>query len=452
MKNLSWKNFRKYFLSYIPALLILGLGSSLINVVLKIKKRMDEQLHRNVAGIDALVGAKGSPIQLTLANIYHLDDPTGNISLQKAIALSKNPMLANSIPLAYGDNLKGFKILGTTIDYIKNFGASLKKGKYITEPLEVVIGSDVAKKLKVDVGFSFYSVHGSHDGHEHKENEYHVVGILEENNSVIDKLILTSIASFWKTHNLNGLENYYDSSSFIVAKNLNKKLNKTNTITSNTISKEKYNTLDHTHNHKLENDHEHENHDTNPEENNTNKEKEITALLLKFRGPAGFFLVNQINSDTELMAINPAQTVLKFFTVLGIGYETVESIGIGVILVSIITLMLTLIQVFQGRKQELALLRVMGASKAKIVRTMLGEVLLIVVFGFLIGFILTFGTIEILSVFIEQGIFNGFEWNFFGKDELRIFLVCLLCGMVSVSIPLIKTYRIDISKTLANES
>ena len=115
MLKLSWKNFRQYFISYLPALLILGLGTSLINVILKVKQGMDDQLHKNVAGIDLLVGAKGSPIQLTLANIYHLDDPTGNISLDKAEQLASNPMIATAIPLAYGDNHQGYKILGTRV-------------------------------------------------------------------------------------------------------------------------------------------------------------------------------------------------------------------------------------------------------------------------------------------------------------------------------------------------
>ncbi len=493
MNNLSWKNFKANFKSYLPALLILGLGTALINTVLKIQQQLDTQIHTNVAGIEALVGAKGSPVQLTLANIYHLDDPTGNISLEKAIALNNNPMVEKALPLAYGDNHKGFKLLGTNQDYIAHFKGKLSKGKYITEPLEVIIGYNVAKKISATVGYTFYSNHGTTSGHEHKENVYKVVGVLEKSNTVLDNLLITSLASFWKTHHQTNLDNVFDSLSFAKAKKLNSLSIKSNKDTHNAeiqdnIKKEKHN--EHHHDADKHSEHiahsdleehlEHSEHEEHPEheqnlhDNKTNhskeintepnqhdeheetsedvQQKEITALLLKFKGPAGFFLVNQINSDPQLMAINPSQTILKFLTVLGVGYSTIKSIAISVISVSVLTLVLALIQIFSNRKYELALLRTMGASNFKLAFSLLLEVVLISITGFLFGMAIVIATLEILPFFVEIAIFDGFDWTSLGMNELIIFGMCLFCGIISAMVPLYKVYRIDISKTLAHEA
>jgi putative ABC transport system permease protein len=470
MKNLSWKNFKANFWSYIPALLILGLGTALINIVLKIQERLDSQLHQNVAGIEALVGAKGSPIQLTLANIYHLDDPTGNIPLEKAEALRNNPMVDKAIPMAYGDNHKGYRLLGTNLDYLDLYHGKLEEGRHITKPLEVIVGHNVAKKLSIDIGYTFYSTHGSHNGHEHKENQYVVVGILEQSKNVLDNLIITSIASFWQTHQQSDLSNSFDSISFAKATVLNKNLKQHETHVHDEHCTHEHHEHE-GHNHEAHDHEEHrqdtlENHsdthanhdidehhlDEHEEEHPVSDGKEITALLLKFKGPAGFFLINQINSDPDLMAINPSQTVLKFLTLLGVGYSTIQAIAVGVIFVAVLTLMLTLIQVFSRRKHELALLRSMGASRSRLILSLLGEVVLISSFGFLFGMLIVYSTLEILPYFVGDNIFEGFDWSSLGLNEIGIFATCILCGMVSVLLPLYKVYRIDISKTLANES
>lgn len=459
MNNLSWRNFKKHFISYIPALLILGLGTAMINVILKIEHKINHQINDNVKGIEALVGAKGSPIQLTLANIYHLDDPTGNIPLEKALKLYHNNIIDKALPMAYGDNHKGYKLLGTNLDYIEHYNGKLEKGRHVEKVLEVVVGYNFAKKFSIDVGYTFYSNHGTTGGHVHKENQYVVVGILEKTDNVLDNLLLTSIASLWKAHHQDDLANPFDSLSFIKAKALNKTL-----VTEHNHAQ----CTDPSHHHEHDETNEHK-HDTHTEEGHDHShahvevthdeheeeevgEKQITALLLKFKGPMGFFLINQINNDPELMAINPSQTVNKFFSVLGAGYSTIQAIGLGVIVIAIITLMLTLIQVFANRKYELALLRTMGASKLKLARSLLLEVFIIVSLGFIVGLGIMYGTLELLPYFVEQAIFEGFDWKQIGLNELIIYSLCLVCGMVSVFLPLLKVYNIDISKTLSNEN
>ena len=93
-------------------------------------------MNNNLKGIDMVVGAKGSPLQLILSSVYHVDSPTGNISYKEADEISKNKMVGSSIKLLYGDNYKGFRIVGAEKKYIELYGAVFKKGNEWNKPFE----------------------------------------------------------------------------------------------------------------------------------------------------------------------------------------------------------------------------------------------------------------------------------------------------------------------------
>ena len=117
--KLSIKNiFNKPLSSAISlALLILGIG--IISLLLQLNYLIKDQMDNNLKGIDMVVGAKGSPLQLILSSVYHIDSPTGNISLEDAEKISSNRMVGSSIKLLYGDNYKGFRIVGTEKKFIE---------------------------------------------------------------------------------------------------------------------------------------------------------------------------------------------------------------------------------------------------------------------------------------------------------------------------------------------
>ena len=111
--KLSIKNiFNKALSSTITvALLVLGIG--IISLLLQLNSLIKDQMDNNLRGIDMVVGAKGSPLQLILSSVYHIDSPTGNISLSEAEKISNNKMVGSSIKLLYGDNHRGYRIVGT---------------------------------------------------------------------------------------------------------------------------------------------------------------------------------------------------------------------------------------------------------------------------------------------------------------------------------------------------
>ena len=106
-------------------MLLLGLGTGIVVVLLLFGEQFEENLHRNVQDIDVVVGAKGSPMQLILSSVFHVDVPTGNIPLLEARELAKNRAVAQAIPLALGDNYRGYRIVGTTSEYARHYRAEL---------------------------------------------------------------------------------------------------------------------------------------------------------------------------------------------------------------------------------------------------------------------------------------------------------------------------------------
>jgi putative ABC transport system permease protein len=173
----------------------------MISLLLQVNRHIEEQMENNVRGVDMVVGAKGSPLQLILSAVYHIDAPTGNISLHEAEQLKKNRLIASGIPLSYGDNYNGYRIVGTTHAYPQLYGATVVEGRLWQEPFEVTIGAKTANILDIKIGDSFVGAHGLTQGGEaHGDHTYTVVGILGNTNSVLDQLILTATESVWEVH------------------------------------------------------------------------------------------------------------------------------------------------------------------------------------------------------------------------------------------------------------
>ncbi|MFN9971004.1 MAG: ABC transporter permease, partial [Phycisphaerae bacterium] len=141
-------------------------------------------------------------MQIILSAIYHLDVPTGNISWQQANEIAKHRAVKRSIPLALGDSYRGFRIVGTTPDYLQHYGAKMAAGRAWQQPLEAVIGAEVAARTGLTLGARFHGVHGLgySGGHAHEDHPYDVVGVLERSGTVLDRLIITAYQSVWIVH------------------------------------------------------------------------------------------------------------------------------------------------------------------------------------------------------------------------------------------------------------
>ena len=203
--NISLQNIKSKPLYTFLSVFIASLSIALLLGTQQLKRSFENQIENNLGKIDVVVGAKGSPLQLVLASVLHLDNPTGNISYKEALKISKNPLIKSAVPISYGDNYKGYRIVGTTHEYPTLYSAELQKGHRVENAMEVILGNSVAQKLNLKIGDTLLSAHGLVEN----SIEVHdllltVVGILKPTQKVIDRLILTNLESIWNLHDHEG--------------------------------------------------------------------------------------------------------------------------------------------------------------------------------------------------------------------------------------------------------
>lgn len=460
MIPLSWKNIINNRLSTTLSLILFALGVGLISLLLTLNKQVQEKFDKNLAEIDLVIGAKGSPLQLILCNMYHIDNPTGNISIKEAKAFMRpgHPLIETAIPISVGDSHKGYRIVGTTTDILGLYKGEISQGKIWEHPMEVTVGATVAANLKLKLGDEFKSSHGLIEDPNLVHDDAHslrVVGILKPSGSVVDQLILTSTTSVWNVHDhgaheaLEGEDNHagHDHDSH-----------------------EGHNHDDHDHDGDGKPDHAPEDHDDHAGHDHTNhdhdhdadasveapplwemEDKEITALLVQFKGRnfRTLNLARNINDNTDMQAAVPAIEINRLYSMMGVGMDALEWLARIIVFVSGLSIFISLFSSLQDRKYELALMRVMGATPGKLFALIILEGLLLAVLGYGFGILLSHLSMGFLGEYMSEEYKYSFQaWSFL-KEEGYLFLGALAIGFVAAIIPAIQARNTDISETLS---
>lgn len=375
--------------------LLLALGIAVITLLLLVTAQLEERMGRDARGIDLVAGAKGSPMQVILSAIYHLDVPTGNIPLREAHEIAKHRMVKRTVPLALGDSYQGFRIVGTNHDYLQHYGGELTTGRAWEKPLEAVLGAEVAERAGLKVGDKFVGAHGVGDktGGEHGESPYVVTGVLRRGGTVLDRLVLTSVESVWAVHD------------------------------------------------------EHQGMD---KKDAGDDDKEITALLIQYASPlAAAMLPRYINNNSSMQAASPAYETARLFSIIGVGVDVLRGFALVLILSAGLSLFIALYNALAERRYDLAVMRALGARPAKLMALMLFEGLLLAGLGAAAGLVLGHLLTELLGKMLksaQQVAVTGLIWV---PGELWLVALALAVGTVAALLPAWRAYRTDISHTLA---
>ena len=415
--KLAWKNIWFKPLNTILSVVLLTSSVAIITTLVLVEKQFEEKFSSNIDGVDLVMGAQGSPLQLILSAVYQVDSPTGNISYDSAKVWMQHPFVQKAIPLAFGDNYRGYKILGTTPDYLEKYGATVSEGKLFEKNFEVVIGSDIAQKLSLKIGDEFFGSHGdAAEGEVHDHYGYKVVGIAKPTGKVVDNLILCTIPSVWQMH--GGHEEAENPAHG-------------------------------------EEGHVHEEGEEHHEEVDMTLDEpgmEITAVLLKFRNKMGIVTWPRIIAqNTKMQVASPAIEVNRLFSLFGIGISALQYLAYGIMLISGISIFIALYNTLKERENEFALMRVNGAKRLQLLKVVMIESLLLCVVGFIFGTILGRVGLSMLSNSAEEDFKMSFNpYEFIWEKEGTLFLLTIFVGFIAALIPALKAYNLNISKTLAN--
>ena len=375
--------------------LLLSLGLASITFLLLVSHQLSQAFERDLAGIDVVVGAKGSPMQLILSGVLHVDVPPGNVPLQAVQALAKNPLVGKLIPISLGDNFQGFRIVGSSHDYPALYAATLAQGRLWDAPMQVVLGATTAAKLGASLGQSFKGSHGlGGGGHVHGDSAYTVVGILAPSGSVLDRLILTDTASVWQVH-------------------------------------ENATALDDDDRRAME------------------EEREVTMALVRYTTPlAAVSFPRFVNTSTEMQAAAPALEITRLLSMLGLGTDVLRAFAGVLLLTAGLSVFIALWSAVRERRGDLALLRMLGAPPTKVAALLLCEALWLGLLASVLGLLLGQGFAVALGWFLKLDnslLLGGMVW----PPALAVVPVLALAVSLGAAVlPALSAYRASVLELL----
>ncbi len=373
----------------------------LLCLLMLLAQSVQDGITRNAGGVDVIVGAKGSKLQLVLSSLYHLDIPNGNIDAHVLAQLQRNKQIKTLIPLAMGDSYRGHRVVGTTADYPALYNAKVGAGRMFEKPFEVVAGAATG----MAVGQKFAAVHGfsalgqdAHDAH-----LYEVVGTMSATGTVLDGLLLTPLESVQELHaHHDGYAGHHD----------------------------------------------HDAHDDDDD-----MAHQITAILIKVKSPAAVLnLPRQINRGDDAMAANPSYQMARLLGGIGVGKRVSLVLAAMMLGLSFIMLFAMLASGLAARQYDLAVLRVLGARPYVLFVTVLTEGLIIGLAGAGVGILAGHGMAYMLTINVDllgslvapQSLLAP------GMADLVLLATGALAGAAAALLPAISASRLDIGRLLAN--
>jgi putative ABC transport system permease protein len=394
--NLIYRSLRQHALSTFVTAASIALASGLLLTVWVVKTQSQSVFSATNSGFDAVLGARGSKLQLVLNSIFHLEASPGNISMQDYEQIRRHPAVKTAIPIAVGDNYRGWRIVGTTdalfkdVEYVAGKKYELEgEGKIFTPgTYEAVVGSYVAKKLGWKVGSTFSPYHGiTFNPNDQHSEVYTIVGVLEPTNTPVDRVIWIPLA---------GVQTM--SGHAAAAAN------------------------------------------------------DVSAVLIQLRATtAGMMLDMAINKQgNKLTFAFPIGTIVaELFNkiswvdkVLTLIAWLVAAVAAGSVLVSIYNSM-------SARQRDIAILRALGAKRRTVFGAVIGEAAVIGVLGAVAGFAVYAGLGALVANIIQGQtgvVLEPLQWNpVFWWSPATFVGLCVLGGLV----PAFKAYRVPVAETIA---
>ena len=450
--RIAWRNFCYRSLSSILTTISLALGVALVVMVLAVFGIVTEAFSRNAqVGYNLVVGPKGSALQLTLNSVYYLSQPIENLPFTeymeffdadtRAAMVRKyggDPALGErdgvyagyiaggyAIPLALGDYLGEFRVVGTTPDFFEK----LRHGPTLEDPFEfregralqshseqygyyeAVLGSRVAGFMNLSVGDKFSSTHGDPEGAGHGK-KFTVVGVLAPTGTPTDRAAFVNLEGFY------------------LQENHAKPLTGDETIVAATEAPQ----------------------DAEGIKPLTIPEREVTSILVRTGMPMlGVVLENQVNESLRSQAAAPVGEIAKLMNaVIGPLLTALLVITLITCVVAAVGVLVAIYNSMNDRRRDIAVMRALGARRGTVTGVILIESLLIALIGAASGWLLAHASIWFFSGEIEDrtgiqvGILttSSYEWYIFP-------LVLILAALAGI-LPAASAYRTDVGSNLAS--
>ena len=483
--QLVLKQMRQRALGSWLTILSVLLGVALATAVLLIRRESEKVFGQNDYGYDVLVGPRGSPLQLTINTVYHIDKSPGNIpySVYEGLANPRHPNVKIAVPYAVGDSYKGRRIIGTlpklfgvndqgeplqpdrVIEYRPGRKYELAQGRvFHPEKFEAVIGADVQRLTGLGLGGKFKATHGlpapgqQEDIH---EQEWEVVGVLKPTHTANDEVLFIPLTSFYAiSEHEEGLKAH---EALRQAAGVKSPVPAPPAPAPRPGGDADHDHDDHNHDKDKakeapgeHHDHDHEGaFDLNPDGtihlHVPKTEWELSAVLVKSRGGiAPQTLMYMLNfSPMPVMGVNPASVMREFFNTFLRGSSLLLlAVAALVTLVAAVSILVSIYNSVSARLKEIAILRALGATRRRVLALICLEAGLIGLFGGLLGIIVGHLAAGAGSVYFNKTLGESINWvtpdRWEGVYLLGATVIAVLAGLV----PALKAYRTPVATNL----
>ncbi|MEZ6015406.1 MAG: FtsX-like permease family protein [Planctomycetota bacterium] len=404
------RSLRQHALSSVITIMSAALASGLVMSVFTVADQSKAAFTGGDIGYDAVLGAKGSELQLVLNTVFHLETSPGNIpwSLYQAVKVDKRVRYA--IPYALGDNLYGYRIVGTTdeihtvFEYQSGQKYELAGGQWFAQDrMEAVFGSVVAEELGLRVGDTFQPYHGLQfaPGSAPHEEQYLITGVMRPTNTPADRAIWIPIEGIFRMggHKLAG---------------------GTQEVTADMAE--------------------------TPDE-----WKEVSAVMLKFKSPAaGLFMKDEVRRGSVATLAWPiADVMAKFFAKMGWVTKVLTLIAYLVVVVAGFSLLASIYNTMNERRKEIAVLRALGAKRRTIFSVIVAEASTIALLGSLLGYVVYFAVLLVAASVIRAQTGVVLDVTAVHPALYLTPPAMVLVGALSGLLPAFKAYSTDVAGTLA---
>ena len=390
---LALKGFRQHMFGSLVAAFSIALAGGLLLGTLKIQKQTKASFNNASGGFDAVLGARGSKLQLVLNALFHLDSSPGNLSWEQYELIKKTPGVKEAYPIAVGDNYLGYRLVGTDPqlfyrhEWKKGEKYKLQSGRVFSEMAkEALVGSFVAERLKLKIGDRFQPYHGLNFKEDTQHQDvYVVVGMLEATGTPSDKVIWVPI---------KGIQLM-------------------------------------------------EGHDAEMAQS-------VSAVLLSLRGATGFNLEIKYNrqGNQATFAWPVAATLASFFEKMNWFRRVLEVISYVIAVVGILMVSSTMRSSINERKRDFAILRSLGSSRMVVTGVILGHTLIISLLGAVssIGIMQGIWWVTESLIVEETGVLLGSMG--LGLQDFGVLAGVVVTGILGGLWSAVHVYRSDLARNL----
>ncbi len=403
--KLAVKSLRNRIFSSFLTVLSIALSVTLLLAVERTKRSSEEGFTQSVSQADLLVGGRTGPLNLILYTVFNMGNASNNISMQSYQDIQKNPAVEWTIPYSLGDGHKGFRVVATDENFYQHYrfrgnqGVEFVSGNPALGVWDVVIGSDVQKKLNYKINDPVVVAHGVTRGEGiqlHDDKPFKITGILKPTGTAIDQTLYIS---------LYGMEAIHIDWQSGAAPTKDK------TTPQNQISKENL------------------------------KIEQITSFFLRTKSRIETLrLQREINNyaDEPLLAIIPGATLSDLWRGLSQIETVLKIISMMVLVVGLFSMLSTILAGLNERRREMSILRSIGAGPAQITALLVFESAFLTLLGIFFGLFIELSAFFILSSWLE----SQFGFYIVGSAVTSVEIIYLSSIFVfGIIIGLVPAYR-----------